>query len=206
MRLLPTCSPTLLLLCAGAQVAALAAESPSAADQTVVVTADRQDSTRERTTATIDVVDQGDQRDLGHPANAWDALRTLPGTDVLGTAGGFDGGNVGIRLRGGNASDTRLLVDGIPLGDPTETQGNANLAWLGSAGLERIEVVRGGQSGLYGSRAVTGVVNLLTIRPTATHQSDVLVEGGSFDTGRAEAAASGPLGGSAGYALSLIHI
>ncbi len=210
-------SPTLRLLTGAASFAvvtstvstsslAMAAEVP-AADQPsstlLVVTADRQESSIERTTATVDVVDQRYLTDLGHPVNVWSSLATLPGTDVLGTSGGFDGGNTSIRIRGGNAADTKVLIDGIPLGDPTSPAGNANVATIGSAGLSRIEEVRGGQSGLYGSDAVTGVVNLLTIRPTATPELSLLAEGGSFHTARATAAVSGPLSEQVGYALSV---
>ena len=203
-------SQTLLLL-AGAVGFAAAAESqpdtlPSSATDTpsmLVVTADRQESSIERTTATVDVVDQKYLTNLGHPANVWSSLGTLPGTDVVGSSGGFDGGTTSVRIRGGNASDTKLLIDGIPLNDPTSTTGSPNFAPIGSAGLERIEEVRGGQSGLYGSDAVTGVVNLLTIRPTPTPEVSLLAEGGSFDTARATAAVSGPLGKDVGYALSL---
>ncbi len=203
-------SQTLLLITGAAGFAAAAEAQPdnlpssaSGSSSMLVVTADRQDSTIERTTATIDVVDQQYLTNLGHPANVWSSLGTLPGTDVVGSGGGFDGGVTSVRIRGGNASDTQLLVDGIPLTDPSATQGTANVATIGQAGLDRIEVVRGGQSGLYGSRAVTGVINLLTIRPTPTPEVALLAEGGSFATARATAAVSGPISQDVGYALSL---
>lgn len=207
-------SPTLLLLVGAAGLTTTFAGAEEAPSTTLdssgtttpallVVTADRQTSSIERTTATVDVVDQKYLTNLGHPANVWSALSTLPGTDVLGSSGGFDGGNTSVRIRGGNSADTKLLLDGIPLNDPTSPSGNPNFATLGSAGLERIEVVRGGQSGLYGSDAVTGVVNLLTIRPTATPEVSLLAEGGSFYTARATAAVSGPISNDVGYAVSL---
>ena len=207
-------SPTVLLLAGVAGLTtnfALAEEVPSATLESsgtatpslLVVTADRQTNSIERTTATVDVVDQQYLTNLGHPANVWSALATLPGTDVIGSSGGLDGGTTSVRIRGGNSADTKLLLDGIPLNDPTSPNGNPNYATIGSAGLDRIEVVRGGQSGLYGSDAVTGVVNLLTIRPTATPEVSLLAEGGSFYTARATLAVSGPISNDVGYAVSL---
>jgi vitamin B12 transporter len=206
--------PSLFLLVGtfGAVTAAETASTPPPAadpaaaagtDETLIVTADRQDNTRQRTTATVDVLTAEDVRDRGHPQSAWTALAGMPGVDVLGTSGGFDGGTVGIHLRGGHTEDTQILVDGIPVNDASDPQGNANLALISTVGLDQIEVVRGGQSGLYGSRATTGVINLLTQRPTATPEVRGLIEGGSFGTARGEVQASGPLSDRLGYAVAL---
>jgi vitamin B12 transporter len=188
-----------LLACAAALPAA---DVPYPEPPPVVVTADRQPVTRERTTASVDVVDEADARALGHPNNTWQLLSGLPGVDIA-TTGGVDGGTVGIRLRGTNSFDTQILVDGLPIDDPTNTQGQGNISVLDGAGLDRIEVVRGGQGGLYGSRAVGGVVNFITARPTATPEISARAEGGSFGTARLEGTATGPLSQSAGYAVSL---
>lgn len=201
--------PSLFLLVGtiGAASAAEAASTPPPAPdsggETLIVTADRQDNTRQRTTATVDVLTAADLRDRGQPQSAWTALAGMPGVDVLGTSGGFDGGTIGIHLRGGHTEDTQILVDGIPVNDAADGQSNANLALISTVGLDQIEVVRGGQSGLYGSRATTGVINLLTQRPTTTPQVRGLVEGGSFGTARGEAQASGPLDDRLGYALAI---
>jgi vitamin B12 transporter len=81
--------------------------------------------------------------------------------------------------------------------------GSVNGALLPSAGLDRIEVVKGAQGGLYGSNAVAGVVHLLTARPTAEHVNRVRAEAGSFTTTRLTGSATGPVAESLGYALGV---
>jgi vitamin B12 transporter len=175
--------------------------TPTTADETIVVTAERRETSLERSTADVSVIDAADDRRLGHPLNPADLLDGLPGVDVLPTGGGLDGGSTSVRLRGGRAQDTQYLVDGIPCNDPASIDGAPNAAFLSTAGLDRIEVVRGAQSGLYGARAVGGVVNLITLRPTPTLQASGRAEAGSWDTYRLDAEASGPVDEQLGYAL-----
>lgn len=168
-------------------------QTPS--DETLVVTADRQPTTKASTTASVTVLDADDDRQAGHAKSWTERLRRTPGVDLLSRAGGLDGGGLpGIRLRGTQSNaDTQVLVDGIPWNDATGLDGDPSLLSLQPAGIERIEVVRGAQSGLYGSRAVGGVVNLISDRPGEEHHGRLRLDGGSFNTLTADAAASGPL-------------
>ncbi len=167
----------------------------------IIVTADRAPSDLGRTTATVDVVSRDDLRQIGTPVQAIDAIATLPGVEVSRTGGGLAGATT-VRMRGGDTHDTAILLDGIPLHDPTATQSQPNTVLLTGGGLERIEVVKGAQSGLYGSSAIAGVVNLVSVRPTATHQGRALVEYGSFNTSRGLVEATGPISTTLGYAFS----
>ncbi len=90
--------------------------------------------------------------------NAADALRALPGVQVSRGAG--FGGITDVRIRGAEANHTLVLVDGIAVNDPTT--GSFDFSNLLTEGIERIEVIRGPQSGLYGSNALAGVVNVIT--------------------------------------------
>ncbi|MBA3686283.1 MAG: TonB-dependent receptor [Planctomycetes bacterium] len=171
--------------------------APAAGDgETLIVTAERLEQPQRRSTAATTVLDE-DQRRHGDRQTTWvDALRRVPGADVIATNGGIDGGGlIGLRLRAtqGNA-DTPVLLDGIPVNDPGTVSGEPFLGALPAAAFERIEVVRGPQSGLYGSRAVGGVINLISLRPTAQPQARLQGEGGSFGTAAASASVSGPLG------------
>jgi len=172
--------------------------TPFPNNQTIIVTADRQRETWDATTASTSVVSHDAMREQGFATNPVDYLRTVPGVDVLDANGGIDGGTEQIRLRGSaTQADTAILLDNIPLLDVTATNGSAPLALLTMPGLDSIEVVRGSQSGLYGTHAVGGVVNFLTARPTATPTADVQAEYGSFDTWRIAGSATGPISGSA---------
>ena len=181
-----------------------AAESTSAVTPTpLVVTADRQATDPWRSTATSATVTTDDDRERGYTRNLIERIDGLPGVSAQGVAGGVDGGISSIRIRGANSYDTRILLDGIPVTDPTGTQGQANAAFIDSSGIDRIEVVSGAQSGLYGSNSGGGVVNLLSVRPTATPVTNARVEGGSFGTGRVNGTTTGPIGESSGYAVAI---
>ncbi len=178
------------------------AEEPTPIGETIVVTGERRETTIARSTSDIDVVDADELRMRGHPSSPWQWLQGLAGVDAAGGAGGIDGGIPRIKLRGANSYDTLIQLDGIPLEDPSTTQGQPNLAHLFPAGLDRVEVVRGAQSGVYGSRAVGGVVNFQTIRPTRAPHEHLRAEVGAYGTADAEASATGPISSTVGFALS----
>ncbi|MBL8565868.1 MAG: TonB-dependent receptor [Hyphomicrobiaceae bacterium] len=100
----------------------------------------------------------GQEIDKQQVRNAADALRALPGVQVSRGAG--FGGITDVRIRGAEANHTLVIVDGIAVNDPTT--GSFDFSNLLTEGIERIEVIRGPQSGLYGSNALAGVVNVIT--------------------------------------------
>jgi vitamin B12 transporter len=169
----------------------------------LIVTADRRETPAPRSTASVSRVDTSDDRERGYVLNSWEWLEGLPGVDAVAANGGLDGGLGRVRIRGANSFDTQWRVDGIPLNDPSTTQGQIPPAYLPSAGLDSVEVVRGPQSGLYGSRAVGGVVNLITARPTIEHHTTTRAEAGSFGTVRGVAQATGPLADGLGYSIAI---
>lgn len=125
----------------------------------VVVTATRIATPLDRAPASVSVVTR---REIDR--NAWqtlpEALRTLPGLSVV-TSGG-PGGNTSVFLRGNNSDHVLVLLDGLPVNDPALSAGAFNFGDDLLGGLDRIEVVRGPASSLYGSNAIGGVVNLIT--------------------------------------------
>jgi vitamin B12 transporter len=171
-------------------------------NDTIIVTADRRETTLERTTASVEVIDDEDLHTRGDPIHAHDALRRLPGVYVQQSGGGF-GGTADISIRGTRNHETQLLIDGIPFNDPGAPVGAPDVLFFNPAGLTRIDLVKGAQGGLYGSRAVGGVINFITAEPTPDHRGSAMLEGGSFETFRAETDASGPINEHLGYALGI---
>lgn len=201
-----SCASVTLLTIAAALPAAEndpSTPNPIVADETLVVTADRRETPIANSTASVAVVDAADDRERGYVLSPWEWLEGIAGVDAVPGSGGIDGGLGRVRIRGANGYDTQWLVDGIPLEDPSTPQGYLPPGFLPPAGIRSIEVVRGAQSGLYGSRAVGGVVNVLTARPTVEHEQFVRAEGGSFGTARGVAEATGPLADGLGFALSV---
>jgi iron complex outermembrane receptor protein len=127
----------------------------------VVVTASSRAQTAAELSRAVTVVDAA-EIEARHEFSIADALRTVPGVAVqqLGGAGAF----TSIKLRGLREQDTAILIDGVRIRDAASPQGDAT-AFAGDlaiASIDRIEVLRGSGSSLYGSHAIGGVVNLMT--------------------------------------------
>jgi outer membrane cobalamin receptor len=118
-----------------------------------------------------------------------DALRTVPGLTVAATGG--PGAVTGVFPRGGESNFTLVFVDDVPV---NAFGGEFDFAHLTTENVERIEVVRGPQSALFGSNAIGAVVRVITRRGGAPSISGT-VEAGGYDTQRIAGATSGSLGG-----------
>ncbi len=104
-----------------------------------------------------------------------DALRSVSGLTIV-RSGSF-GARSSVFLRGGESDYVLVMVDGVPLNQPG---GAVDLAGLTTEDVERIEIVRGPASGLYGSDAVTGVIQIITRRGERGLAGSATVRGGSF--------------------------
>ena len=100
---------------------------------------------------------------------------TLSDREVLGQ-------QTSIFLRGGNSTHTLVLVDGIEINDPSNPGRSFDFASLATDNIERIEIVRGPGSTLYGSDALGGVINIITRKGSGKPRVTLSAEGGSFDT------------------------
>lgn len=117
-----------------------------------------------------------------------DVLREVPGVAVNRT--GPAGQTTQIRIRGAESNQTLVLIDGIEVNDPS-AESDFDFAHLMADDIERIEVLRGPQSALYGSDAIGGVVNIVTRRGEGPAGGTASVEGGGYGTLRAHASVSG---------------
>jgi outer membrane cobalamin receptor len=130
-----------------------------------------------------------------------DTLRAAPGVTVMQTA--RRGGLTSLFVRGGESDYTKVFVDGIPLND---AGGAFDLSDVTTDNAERIELVRGASSALYGSDAMSGVLQFITRRgSSATPELELTAEGGSFAFNRQAAKLAGATGG-LDYALSFTHL
>jgi vitamin B12 transporter len=124
-----------------------------------------------------------------------DLLSRTPGVTV--TRNGGVGGSTQVRIRGAESDQTAVLIDGVKLNDPSATGGGYNFATLLAGDVDRIEVLRGPQSTLWGSQAIGGVVSMITKTPDGPLSGDATVEGGSRATAyaRVGVGAGGAWGG-----------
>jgi len=116
-----------------------------------------------------------------------DALRSLPGVSVSRSGGPAN--ITQVRIRGAEANHTLVLIDGIEANATSD--GDFDFATLLTDDIERIEVLRGPQSGLYGSKALGGVINIITKSGKGPLTATVRAEGGAYGTGDFAARVSG---------------
>jgi vitamin B12 transporter len=152
----------------------------------IVVTATRWPRPIGEVSAAITVID-AEEIAKGGEITVFEALRGLGGLDVVQTGG--PGGVTSIFLRGAPSRHTLVLVDGVKVNSPTT--GMFNFAHLTVDNIERIEIVRGPQSTLYGSDAIGGIINIITKRRVTPPRWEVSAEAGSLATGRVSLAGSG---------------
>lgn len=169
---------------------ASAQSSPQALPE-VVVTADRTAEPAAQTGSSISVV-SAETLATSNPGSLVDALRSVPGLDITETGG--PGSTTNVRLRGGNTGQTLVMIDGIRINDPTAASGDFDFSMFAPSAIERIEVLKGPQSALYGSDAMGGVINIITKKGSGPAQFNVRTEAGSYGT----AVTNGSLIGSSG--------
>ena len=108
-----------------------------------------------------------------------DILRDVPGVAVSRT--GPAGAVTQVRIRGAEGNQTLVLIDGVEVNDPADGR-EFNFANLLALDVERVEILRGPQSALYGSEAIGGVINIITRRGRGPVTGRAFFEGGSFST------------------------
>jgi len=150
--------------------------------------------------STITVIDRQQIEQL-QKSSLLDVLRTVPGLFIAQEGGA--GGISNVSLRGAESNFTVVLVDGVQVNNPTDTRGGAfDFNSLALASIERIEIVRGAQSAIYGSDALAGVINVITRSGTETTEQTLVAELGERDFHRLAYSASGSTARS-GYALTV---
>src|SRR5215469_9550058 len=145
----------------------------------VVVTAEAQPAQIQQTTAPVDVITRQDM-DARLAVTLPDVLQYSTGIAIGRT--GPEGGSASIFLNGGNSNFTKVLVDGTPINEPGNAVDFSNFTL---DNVDKVEVVRGAESAIYGSDAVSGVVQVFTHRGTTrVPELSLFGEGGTFATGR----------------------
>ena len=157
----------------------------------VVVTATRTPSTLEKIGGSSVTVITAEEIEAKQHFTVEDILRGTPGVDIVSNGG--LGTHSSVFLRGAESKNTLVLIDGIMYNDPSGPNRGSNLADITADNIERIEVVRGPMSVLYGSNAAAGVVNIITKKGTGRPSVYAGGEGGSYGTWKAYGGSSGAI-------------
>ena len=170
----------------GQDATSSALRNSEAESERIVVSATRIETPEEDSPATIDVV-RSDDFEIKQTHRVADALREVPGVSVVQS--GSPGSLTSVFTRGLRSEHTQVLLDGIPVNQGL--QGAFNFGDLTTENIDRIEIVRGPQSTLYGPRALAGVIQIFTKRGSGDPSGEFSLEGGSNTTIRGTLTSSG---------------
>ena len=187
-----------VILVAALAVPALAQEAKTL--EPVVVTGTRIETPAEQVGASVTII-EGEVFDTRHYPTVDDALRNVPGVEIR-RSGSF-GKTTSVSIRGANANQVQILVDGVRFKSPT--LGLGELADVAPDMIERIEVIRGPQSTIYGADAIGGVVHIITRRGSGPPTAYASQEVGNNDTLRSRVGLSGAWR-EFDYALGFYHL
>jgi vitamin B12 transporter len=181
----------ILVLLALAPLAPISAQTASIPE--TIVTATRIPTQQERLPAATTVIDRQIIEERGYVTLA-DALVSVPGFNIV-PSGGMGQVTSGF-MRGTNSNHVLVLRDGVPMNDASHPSGAFNFGNTLLGDIERIEVVRGPVSAIYGTSAIGGVINLITRRAPADRQAQPYGElaGGTNYTARGIAGIAGTIG------------
>ncbi|WP_312163828.1 TonB-dependent receptor domain-containing protein [Phenylobacterium sp.] len=154
----------------------------------LVVTANRNPQAADRVGQSVSVLDF-EAIKAAQTLDVSTLLSSMPGVSF--SRNGGVGGSTSVRIRGAEADQTVVIIDGVKLNDPSTAGGGYNFANLLAGDIGRIEVLRGAQSTLWGSQAIGGVVNIITREASEPFEADLAAEGGSMGTTYFRAGAGG---------------
>jgi vitamin B12 transporter len=184
--------------------AARAQDATSPADELlprVIVSATRVATPEDEVASSVTLITAADI-DAQQARTLPDILQSVPGLNVVQTGG--PGGATSVFIRGTNSNHVKILVDGIDVSDPSTPTDTFDLQHVLLADIDRIEVLRGPQSGLYGSDAIGGAIYIVTKAGNGPPSATATLEGGSFGTFNQMGSVSGSSGGS-NYAFNVDH-
>lgn len=184
-----------------ALLGAIALPLAAAGMETVEVVGSRAGIGQQQLTGQVSVIDRL-QIEALNKTSVQQLLESFTGLSVNQQGGA--GGVTSLYVRGGEANFTVVLVDGIQVNNPVDTRGGSfDFSTLDPAQVERIELIRGPQSAVYGADALAGVLNIVTRQAAVEEELKLSAEGGSDSYYRGSAFVAGGLGENGRYSLSL---
>jgi vitamin B12 transporter len=157
----------------------------------ITVTATRIPTPAQNVPAGVTVITKQEIQARGYTTLA-QALNAVPGLGAVQSGG--PGAQASVFIRGTNSEDVLVLIDGVPANDPSIANGAFNFGEDTLADIARIEVIRGPMSGLYGSNAIGGVINLITVQGSGKPKAEISLAGGFPAQGQGSAVISGSTG------------
>ncbi len=178
-------------------------DSPEATLENVIVTANKYPKNQNETGKVITVIGLKEiERNSGKTLS--EMLNSYAGINMIGTNNNL-GNNITSSIRGSSAGNVLILVDGIPVNDPSVISSTFDLNFINLDNVARIEILKGGQSTLYGSDAASGVINIITKKNYAKKLNlGGTFAGGSYHTLRQSLSLDG--NGPVDYGVNYTHL
>jgi vitamin B12 transporter len=184
----PGCALAAILVVGGLPTLAFAQATSEQLGE-ITVTADRTPEPVSATGSDVTVI-PGSEVEKWGVNGVTEALREVVGVNVVPTGG--PNTVTSVSVRGADPSQVLVMIDGVPIGNVAGTDGSLDFSNLSAVDIDRIEIVRGPQSSLYGSDAMGGVINIITKKGKKGEKHTTLtVQGGSYGTIQGTAATSG---------------
>lgn len=168
----------------------------------IIVTANKVPTAQARVGSTVNVIDAA-EIERRQQVQAIDLLKRLPGVSI--SRNGGLGSTSTLRLRGSESGMVKVLIDGVEVNDASGANNEFDFNSLMTGDIEKIEVLKGPQSALYGNDAMAGVINIITRRGEGETRVRGTIEGGSYGTFRQQASLTGGTE-QADYALSAANL
>jgi vitamin B12 transporter len=157
----------------------------------IIISATRSPTSASEIASSVTVITE-EEIERKHPVDVVELLRDAPGMNVA--AYGGPGQTASVFMRGTNSSHVLVLIDGVPVNDPSGPSNAFDFSNLNVDNIERIEILRGPQSTLYGSNAIGGVINVYTKQGKGRRTVNSYAEYGRYNTARLGTGGSGEIG------------
>lgn len=164
------------------------AASAAAPEDDIIVSVTRLEGDERKIGSALTIIDRP-EIEAAQAVTIVDLLSATPGISF--TRNGGVGTATSVRIRGAEADQTVVVVDGVKVNDPSTSGGGYNFATLLTGDLSRVEILRGPQSILWGSQAIGGVINLVSAMPERPLEMMLDLEAGAYDSIYGRAAIGG---------------
>jgi vitamin B12 transporter len=164
-------------------------KDPQKLEYKITVTANRVEKSTQKVASSVTVI-TSDELEQFKNSTVYEALREIAGLNTVQS--GPPGQTASVFIRGGGSSQVKIMLDGTELNDPIDPNRSFDLSHLFVENIDRIEIIRGPQSTLYGSDAMAGVINIITHQEKGNPKLHLSSFGGSYETlqGRGEVSGS----------------
>ena len=153
--------------------------NPKQIPDSIVISSNKFPTAIEKDASSVTILSNEDIKN-SHTVLVSELLKQVPGLNIVRSGGA--GGQTSVFMRGTNSNHTLVIIDGVEMNNPSSATTSFDFGSLNSSNIERIEILRGPQSVLYGSDAIGGVIQIFTKRGFGNLKTELSAEGGAYNS------------------------